>query len=203
MVKKINACKRKTDLQALLTQYGVEFTTSQTMDVLKSKIYRHLMELEVPPSGKESMGFGKHCEMTFEQVAVEKPEYTKWCVNTAVENPESYWRLLRFAQWAQGMSKTEKETIRLRLGSPWTEGYPAKAAMPKRAVAHSGASGSENSWELAQEMSHDLEMVPDQAMNRIKELEEELLRLRQEMTNRENLNHRTSESKQSKGPSPP
>ena len=61
----------------------------------------------------------------------------------------------------------------------------------------------ENSWELAQEMSHDLEMVPDQAMNRIKELEEELIRLRQEMTNRENLNHKTPESKQSKGPSPP
>ncbi|OLP87051.1 Retrovirus-related Pol polyprotein from transposon TNT 1-94 [Symbiodinium microadriaticum] len=185
VVKMINRCKRKAELQALLQEHGVPFAPAQTIDQLKSKIYKHLMETQVIPSGPENMGFGKHSEMTYNQVIVEKPEYTKWCISTAVENPESHWRLLRFAQWAQGISMSEKEAIRGRLGTSWTTAYPVRAAAAKRIAAPSGASGSETSWEMTQEVNQDLEMIPEEAMSRIKELELELGRLRQEMKNRE------------------
>ncbi|CAE7753610.1 unnamed protein product [Symbiodinium necroappetens] len=184
-VKIINRCKRKAELQALLQEHGVPFTPAQTVDQLKSRIYKHLMETQVIPAGSESMGFGKHSEMTYNQVIVEKPEYTKWCISTAVENPESHWRLLRFAQWAQGISMSEKEAIRGRLGTSWTTAYPVRAVAAKRIAAPSRASGSETSWEMTQEVNQDLEMIPEEAMSRIKELELELGRLRQEMKNRE------------------
>ena len=102
---------------------------------------------------------------------------------------------------AQGISMSEKEAIRGRLGTPWTTAYPARTAAAKRVATPSRASGSETSWEMTPEVNQDLEMIPEEAMSRIKELELELSRLRQEMKNRED--NPKAKNHQKRASSPP
>lgn len=147
------------------------------------------METQVTPSGNECMGFGKHAHMKYEEVLIQAPSYTQWCITTATENPESYWRMKRFALWAQGVGTTEKEQMTRRVTSASQRGYPAASSMAAPRPPSPSVT-TDKSWEVTQ----DLEMIPGEAMERINLLEAELARLRQEVANRDELTHKSQDT---------
>ncbi|CAE7256731.1 unnamed protein product, partial [Symbiodinium sp. KB8] len=194
--KMINRCKTKLALQELLDEYHLEYTRGQTMDQLRGRALRHLMETKVPSSPQNYMGFGKYSSLTYGQVATNYESYTEWCIKTAREEEEAHWRLRRFAQWAQRLSKSEKEALsRFRENAIEEEmnawmghrqtGY-SRSYKPKTASSASSSETADSKWEMmsVDRPDHwtDNELIPENKMGsekKIEALEEEVHQLKE------------------------
>ena len=199
--KMINRCKTKLALQELLTEHGLEYTRSQTVDQLRGVMLKYLMENKVPAGASNFMGFGKHSSLNYGQVITHFPSYVTWCVDTASTEGECHWRLRRFALWAQGLSKTEKEVIGRNpdseLESALHAWRPTRRAAPKGYLPRTPASASssettEHKWELMSvqpDENHDQEMIPAGSTSsavRLAEMEEEIRQLKEMVKNNMN-----------------
>ncbi|CAE7382440.1 unnamed protein product [Symbiodinium sp. KB8] len=195
--KMINRCKTKAALQEMMTENGLEFTKSQTVDQLRGTMLRFLMEHKVPAGASNYMGFGKHSSLTYGQVVTNFTSYTTWCVETAANESECHWRLRRFALWAQGLSRTEKEAMSKKTENElettltaWKtpRRAAAKAYHPRQAPSASSGEPTESKWELMsiQAESQDQEMIPETSSSsttRLAEVEAELRELKELIKN--------------------
>ncbi|CAE7858507.1 unnamed protein product [Symbiodinium microadriaticum] len=193
----INRCKTKAALQEMMTENGLEFTKSQTVDQLRGTMLRFLMEHKVPAGASNYMGFGKHSSLTYGQVVTNFTSYTTWCVETAANESECHWRLRRFALWAQGLSRTEKEAMSKKTENElettltaWKtpRRAAAKAYHPRQAPSASSGEPTESKWELMsiQAESQDQEMIPETSSSsttRLAEVEAELRELKELIKN--------------------
>lgn len=86
----------KAQLQEHVRAQGIPITGNEVKDklicLLKAK------QMEQKPLGSDLMDFGEHRRMTYEGVAMLKPEYCKWCQTTAEEG-ESGPKLIRFVNY--------------------------------------------------------------------------------------------------------
>lgn len=112
------ASRKKGDLIAFLEKEGAKFsptaTISQLFKVGEEGIYKSF-----PPSGNEKVGFGKHGDLTFQEVLKMHPQYVNWVQTTAAEEEKPYWRLERLAKWS------EQQT-----GKPGRRGSGATSSTP-------------------------------------------------------------------------
>ena len=189
--KMINRCKTKLALQELLEEFHLEYTRNQTMDQLRGIGLRHLMESKVPPASQNYMGFGKYSSLTYGQVVTNYESYTDWCIKTAREEEECHWRLKRFAMWARGLSRSEKEAM-----SRWAENIvegemnnwstgrrptASRGYKPRASPSVSSSEVPDSKWEMMSvdrpDPLTDAEMIPgnqDSRDQKIEALQEEL-----------------------------
>lgn len=94
------ASRKKSELVTFLQEEGIKVPETATINQLfklgEEKIYQGF-----PASGREKVGFGKHGDLTFQEVLNDFPSYVTWCQTTAREEERPYWRLHRLAKWAE------------------------------------------------------------------------------------------------------
>ena len=118
---------RKADLQRECTDRGIHFTEHETRGSMVRKI-REQAEAEMGGKSKSIMGFGKHSDMTYEEVVESDPAYARRARETVQEEGQNCnWRLRKFVAWLNTQA-TGRES-----GGPSTSAAPA-ARTPDRNV---------------------------------------------------------------------
>lgn len=103
----------------------VPITMNENIPELLSKGHKAIME-QVPPIGRDVMGFGKHAEMSYLEVKMHHPDYVQWCLKTESEEDVN-WRMQRFLKWIRQpemgypspmttMNTTPKRAVRTPIG---------------------------------------------------------------------------------------
>ena len=76
--------KKKDLLKKYLTEeLGVTITHNETIPQLLS-MGEKAIHLAIPPTGQDLMGWGKHSQCTYMEVANKDPQYVNWCRTTSV-----------------------------------------------------------------------------------------------------------------------
>ena len=90
--------KKKDLLKKYLTEeLGVTITHNETIPQLLS-MGEKAIHLAIPPTGQDLMGWGKHSQCTYMEVANKDPQYVNW--RRAISKEESTcWRMTRFLKW--------------------------------------------------------------------------------------------------------
>ena len=85
------------------------------------------------------MEFGKHSAMEYQEVILNDPNYTDWCITTMMETGglkgTANWRLKRYASWAQEVRKDPRGLAKLRNKSAPERIHPASSGMEPRPSA--------------------------------------------------------------------
>jgi hypothetical protein len=93
------ASRRKSDLQQLAQEIGLEITGNETIAVLKARSMDQASRL-TPGHFLDPVGFGKYSDKTYGEVMAMDSQYCQWVLVTAKEG-ESCARLQRLALWLQ------------------------------------------------------------------------------------------------------
>ena len=93
------ASRRKSDLQQLAQEIGLEITGNETIAVLKVRSMDQASRL-TPGHFLDPVGFGKYSDKTYGEVMAMDSQYCQWVLVTAKEG-ESCARLQRLAFWLQ------------------------------------------------------------------------------------------------------
>jgi len=93
------ASRRKSDLQQLAQEIGLEITGNETIAVLKARSMDQASRL-TPGHFLDPVGFGKYSDKTYGEVMAMDSQYCQWVLVTAKEG-ESCARLQRLAFWLQ------------------------------------------------------------------------------------------------------
>ena len=185
VVRAINQKKTKAELRQMMEDNQLQWGRNATIADLKKILFEHGMK-EVLATDQDHMGFGKHSHLTFREVLLDMPSYTKWCIETMEEGPECHWRLRRFATWANNVTESEKERLRqAHMGGEFKVKPKAKSLQPPRRL-HVPSQGTASqvssqmtdgqSWEIAEDESENI--TPEQA---IQNLEMQIRDLRRQL----------------------
>lgn len=93
------ASRKKSDLQQLAQEIGLEITGHETIAVLKARSMDQASRL-TPGHFLDPVGFGKYSDKTYGEVMAMDSQYCQWVLVTAKEG-ESCARLQRLALWLQ------------------------------------------------------------------------------------------------------
>ena len=102
-VAELNKAARKKDhLLAYMKDNNIQHSGHETISQLLALGHRHILET-TSPRGSDAMGFGKHANLTYSEVANQDWNYVQWMLTTCQEagglKGTSDWRLKRFVQW--------------------------------------------------------------------------------------------------------
>ena len=115
---------KKTDLQRECTERHIHFTEHETKGSMMRKI-REQVEADKGGTGVSIMGFGKHSERTYEEVAENDPAYVKWARDTVEEEGmNSSAQLRKFVKWVN--NKTPRTSARTESGRASSAGHRVK-----------------------------------------------------------------------------
>ena len=126
------------------------------------------------------MEFGKHSAMEYQEVILNDPNYTDWCITTMMETGglkgTANWRLKRYASWAQEVRKDPRGLAKLRNKSVPERIHPASSGM-ESASSFSLVSSEKNRANIEKEE----EMFSEsETENRIQALEDQIRDLRRQ-----------------------
>ena len=121
---------KKADLQRECTERHIHFTEHETKGSLMRKI-REQVEADKGGTGVSIMGFGKHSERTYEEVAENDPAYVKWARDTVEEEGmNSSAQLRKFVKWVNNKTtekdKTPRTSARTESGRASSAGHRVK-----------------------------------------------------------------------------
>lgn len=102
-VAELNKAARKKDhLLAYMKDNNIQHSGHETISQLLALGHRHILET-TSPRGSDAMGFGKHANLTYSEVANQDWNDVQWMLTTCQEagglKGTSDWRLKRFIQW--------------------------------------------------------------------------------------------------------
>ena len=102
LVQDLNtASRKKADLILFCTkQLRINVSESMTMNAMKRQAMLHIYQ-KSRPDPTDTVGFGKHSSLSYEEIKEHQPEYAKWVLVTARESSEADPRLLRLAGWLE------------------------------------------------------------------------------------------------------
>ena len=89
--------KKKADLVSMCNDRGIRMTGNETVPQLTRRI-KEFEAQRTPAVSTQVLGFGRHSELTYQQLVDQFPAYAQWCVDTAMEG-QSNPLLERFAVW--------------------------------------------------------------------------------------------------------
>eukprot|EP00439_Symbiodinium_sp_Y106_P022783 s7332_g2.t2 len=93
--------RKKADLILFCTkQLRINVSESMTMNAMKRQAMLHIYQ-KSRPDPTDTVGFGKHSSLSYEEIKEHQPEYAKWVLVTARESSEADPRLLRLAGWLE------------------------------------------------------------------------------------------------------
>ena len=133
------ACKNKGEIKTYLElHHNVELTGNETLKSMQARAYEELMKAS-PALREDKMEFGKHSAMEYQEVILNDPNYTDWCITTMMETGgmkgTANWRLKRYASWAQEVRKDPRGLAKLRNKSAPERIHPASSGMEPRPSA--------------------------------------------------------------------
>lgn len=104
------ASRKKASLQEFLEENQITFNKSDTMAVLFAKGEAAIMK-KFPPTRQEKVGFGKHADLTMQEVTRDHPDYVRWCRTTVAEAEMPFWRMERLVQYDNNLSLQPTKTM--------------------------------------------------------------------------------------------
>ena len=177
--KIVNGRKTKAALQEKMDEYNLEYTSKMNSDQLRSHLIRYLMETQVPSTEHNFVGFGKYSQWEYGEAAIHAPSYSAWTVETATNETECHWRLRRYANWYQGLSRSDK--TRLAQMTP----HPETNRERSEAHGHRSQRSAPSAGSTTSVTETDMELIPEVSQTeRINELEAELKQLKEMMMTR-------------------
>lgn len=94
------AARRKSEL-TLLMQSRLNMTVNQYHTIAQLRVHAMTRAMELTPGHpQDHVGFGTHSELTYQEVAIEFPQYLQWVIVTSKEE-QTCLRFQRLAAWAQ------------------------------------------------------------------------------------------------------
>ena len=72
---------------------------ADTIAALTAKGERAICQ-KYPPQGGEKVGFGKHGDLSLDQVIAQFPSYVNWCRETIQDAEDPYWKMERLVPYA-------------------------------------------------------------------------------------------------------
>lgn len=174
------ACKNKGEIKTYLElHHNVELTGNETLKSMQARAYEELMKAS-PALREDKMEFGKHSAMEYQEVILNDPNYTDWCITTMMETGglkgTANWRLKRYASWAQEVRKDPRGLAKLRNKSAPERIHPASSGM-ESASSFSLVSSEKNHTNIEKEE----EMFSEsETENRIQALEDQIRDLRRQ-----------------------
>ena len=123
------ACKNKGEIKTYLElHHNVELTGNETLKSMQARAYEELMKAS-PALREDKMEFGKHSAMEYQEVILNDPNYTDWCITTMMETGGM-----------KGHSKLAPEALcQLGSGSPQGPSGPCQASQQVGAVLRSAS----------------------------------------------------------------
>jgi hypothetical protein len=91
---------KRADLEAACQERGLEISKHVTCVQMRSMLREYLF-LQKPPAPTDPITFGKHRDLTYQQVKETEPGYCRWAMEMAEEEGCSL-DLKRFAGWLRG-----------------------------------------------------------------------------------------------------
>ena len=90
--------KKKEMLKQYVTEeLGVSLSHNETIPQLLV-LGEKAIHMTIPPTGQDLMGWGKHSQRTYQEVASLDPQYVNWC-RTISKEETTCWRMARFLKW--------------------------------------------------------------------------------------------------------
>ena len=90
--------KKKDLLKKYVTEeLGVAITHNETIPQLLS-MGEKAIHMAFPPTGQDLMGWGKHSQLSYQEVMNTDPQYVQWC-QTISKEENTCWRMSRFLKW--------------------------------------------------------------------------------------------------------
>ena len=134
---------KKADLQRECTERGAHFTEHETRGGMMRKI-RAKVEAEKGGTSESLMGFGKHADLTYEEVAENHPAYVKWARETVKEEGfATSAKLRKFVTWVNNKAAEKDKEAETRQKTESGRSSSAAASTGGRRVKRMAAMFSE------------------------------------------------------------
>jgi hypothetical protein len=106
------ASRRKEELAKFCESLGMILTGNESVQTMQNKGIAWLYA-NTPATGEDPVSFGRHGDLTYQELRQEKSEYCTWVCKTAEESNSADPKLIRLAKWLKE-EPTEPELTRSR-----------------------------------------------------------------------------------------
>jgi len=171
------AARKKEDLRHFVVQrLGTQLTFNETIEQLKVKGLSRMYEI-TDGHPTDLVGFGKHSDKTYQELALKEPTYLQWAIKTKNEG-DTCQKLQRLAAWAE----TEEGMAWMQMGMEDSmAGYPApKTPTKEKSYVKDSPLKSLKSSPAASSQSSAMEGMFMEMMNQVKTLTQEVQELKGE-----------------------
>ena len=106
------ASRRREELAKFCEAMGMVLSGHESIQTMQTKGVAWLYA-QTPATGDDPVSFGRHGDLTYQELRQEKNDYCAWVCKTAVESSSADPKLLRLAKWLKE-EPTEPEMTRSR-----------------------------------------------------------------------------------------
>ncbi len=146
------AARKKSWLQEHVRDIlQVPLTMNETIPQLLAKANKAIME-QVPPTGRDVMGFGKYAEMSYLEVRMHHPDYVQWCLKTEAEEDVN-WRMQRFLKWIRQPDSVNPPLSVGNTPQPKSQFRPAVKMGRGRGSGHQSSDATDGSFQMVKHAS--------------------------------------------------